>query len=62
MKKIFYCLCAASAMLFTACSDEATSASNGKESIVSFTTELPANINTRAFADGLTATKLSYAV
>ena len=62
MKKIFYCLCAASAMLFTACSDEATSASNGKESIVSFTTELPENINTRAFADGLTATKLSYAV
>ncbi|MGM9801076.1 MAG: DUF6562 domain-containing protein [Candidatus Limisoma sp.] len=62
MKKIFYCLCAASAMLFTACSDEAVNAPAEGESLVTITAQLPADLGTRAFGDGTTATKLTYAV
>ena len=62
MKKIFYCLCAASAMLFTACSDEAVNAPVEGESLVTITTQLPADLGTRTFGDGTTATKLTYAV
>ena len=62
MKKIFYCLCAASAMLFTACSDEAVNAPVEGESLVTITTQLPADLGTRAFGDGTTATNLTYAV
>ena len=62
MKKIFYCLCAASAMLFTACSDEAVNAPVEGESLVTITTQLPADLGTRAFGDGTTAKNLTYAV
>ncbi len=62
MKKIFYCLCAASAMLFTACSDEAVNAPVEGESLVTITTQLPADLGTRTFGDGMTATNLTYAV
>ena len=60
-KKLIYCLCA-SAMLFTACSDEAVNAPVEGESLVTITTQLPADLGTRAFGDGTTATKLTYAV
>ena len=60
-KKIIYCLCA-SAMLFTACSDEAVNAPVEGESLVTITTQLPADLGTRAFGDGTTATNLTYAV
>ena len=62
MKKIFYCLCAASAMLFTACSDEAVNAPVEGESLVTITAQLPADLGTRTFGDGTTATNLTYAV
>ena len=62
MKNIFYCLCSASAMLFTACSDEAVNAPVEGESLVTITTQLPADLGTRAFGDGTTATNLTYAV
>ncbi|MDD6140389.1 MAG: hypothetical protein PUB61_03185, partial [Bacteroidales bacterium] len=62
MKKLFFCLCAASAMLFTACSDEAVNAPAEGESLVTITAQLPADLGTRAFGDGTTATKLTYAV
>ena len=62
MKKIFYCLCAASAMLFTACSDEAVNAPVEGESLVTITIQLPADLGTRTFGDGMTATNLTYAV
>ena len=62
MKKIFYCLCAASAMLFTACSDEAVNAPVEGESLVTITAQLPADLGTRAFGDGTTAKTLTYAV
>ena len=39
MKKIFYCLCAASAMLFTACSDEAVNAPVEGESLAAIIPE-----------------------
>ena len=60
-KKLIYCLCA-SAMLFTACSDEAVNAPAEGESLVTITAQLPADLGTRAFGDGTTATKLTYAV
>ena len=60
-KKLIYCLCA-SAMLFTACSDEAVNAPVEGESLVTITTQLPADLGTRAFGDGTTATNLTYAV
>ena len=60
-KKLIYCLCA-SAMLFTACSDEAVNAPVEGESLVTITAQLPADLGTRAFGDGTTATNLTYAV
>ena len=60
-KKLIYCLCA-SAMLFTACSDEAVNAPVEGESLVTITTQLPADLGTRTFGDGMTATNLTYAV
>ncbi len=60
-KKLIYCLCA-SAMLFTACSDEAVNAPVEGESLVTITTQLPADLGTRTFGDGTTATNLTYAV
>ena len=49
-------------MLFTACSDEAVNAPVEGESLVTITTQLPADLGTRTFGDGTTATKLTYAV
>ena len=49
-------------MLFTACSDEAVNAPVEGESLVTITTQLPADLGTRAFGDGTTATNLTYAV
>ncbi|MGM9840904.1 MAG: hypothetical protein ACI31D_01735 [Candidatus Limisoma sp.] len=60
-KKLIYCLCA-SAMLFAACSDEAVNAPAEGESLVTITAQLPADLGTRAFGDGTTATNLTYAV
>ncbi len=50
--------------LMTSCSDDTLSggAKSGNMSTVSFTTELPAGIQTRAYADGTTATSLKYAI
>ena len=49
-------------MLFTACSDEAVNAPVEGESLVTITTQLPADLGTRTFGDGMTATNLTYAV
>ena len=61
-KKIFYTACAASMMLFTACQDDLEQGLKDGESMVTFTAELPTGLQSRAFADGTSATKLTYAV
>ena len=61
-KKFFYCACAASMMLFTACQDDLEQGLKDGESVVTFTAELPSSLQSRAFADGTTATNLTYAV
>lgn len=66
MKKLLFPLLAlvATMPLMTSCSDDTLSggAKSGNMSTVSFTTELPAGIQTRAYADGTTATSLKYAI
>ena len=61
-KKFFYCACAASMMLFTACQDDLEQGLKDGESVVTFNAELPSNLQSRTFADGKTATNLTYAV
>lgn len=61
-KSIFSCFMAAAALVgFSACSSDEpmTDAGDGN---VSFTLELPAQIQSRAFSDGTTATELTYTV
>lgn len=54
---------AAAALLVTSCNDEmANGLKTGDEGTVTFTAQLPSEMGTRAFADGLTAKHLQYAV
>ena len=62
IKKLFYTGCAAALLLTTACSSEDIVPAAEQESLVSFNVELPAEINSRAYSDGLTARKLTVAV
>ena len=61
-KKFFFTACAASMMLFTACQDDLEQGLKDGESVVTFTAELPSSLQSRAFADGKTATNLTYAI
>ena len=62
MKKLFLGLLAGVAMLFTACQDEEVKAVVDGDTTVSITAQLPTGVSTRAYADGTTATKLTYAI
>ncbi|MDD6622275.1 MAG: hypothetical protein PUE90_06140, partial [Bacteroidales bacterium] len=53
---------AGAAMLFTACQDEEVKAVADGDTAVTITAELPSGVSTRAYADGTTATKLTYAI
>lgn len=54
---------AAAALLVTSCNDEMDNGlKTGDEGTVTFTAQLPSEMGTRAFADGLTAKYLQYAV
>ena len=54
---------AAAALLVTSCNDEMDKGlKTGDEGTVTFTAQLPSEMGTRAFADGLTAKHLQYAV
>lgn len=54
---------AAAALLVTSCNDEMDNGlKTGDEGTVTFTAQLPSEMRTRAFADGLTAKHLQYAV
>lgn len=54
---------AAAALLVTSCNDEmGNGLKTGDEGTVTFTAQLPSEMGTRAFADGLTAKHLQYAV
>ena len=54
---------AAAALLVTSCNDEMDNGlKTGNEGTVTFTAQLPSEMGTRAFADGLTAKHLQYAV
>ena len=54
---------AAAALLVTSCNDEVNNGlKTGDEGTVTFTAQLPSEMGTRAFADGLTAKHLQYAV
>lgn len=54
---------AAAALLMTSCNDEMDNGlKTGDEGTVTFTAQLPSEMETRAFADGLTAKHLQYAV
>lgn len=54
---------AAAALLVTSCNDEMDNClKTGDEGTVTFTAQLPSEMGTRAFADGLTAKHLQYAV
>lgn len=54
---------AAAALLVTSCNDEMNNGlKTGDEGTVTFTAQLPSEMGTRAFADGLTAKHLQYAV
>ena len=54
---------AATALLVTSCNDEMDNGlKTGNEGTVTFTAQLPSEMGTRAFADGLTAKHLQYAV
>ena len=62
MKKLFLGLLAGVAMLFTACQDEEVKAVVDGDTTVSITAQLPTGVSTRAYADGTTAKKLTYAI
>lgn len=54
---------AAAALLVTSCNDEMDNGlKTGDEGTVTFTAQLPSEMGTRAFADGLTAKHMQYAV
>ncbi|MGM9833967.1 MAG: DUF6562 domain-containing protein [Candidatus Limisoma sp.] len=61
-KKLLLGMLAGATFIFTGCQDEAILATTDGESQVTFTAEIPQGIATRAFADGTTATQLTYAV
>jgi hypothetical protein len=66
ISKLFTLMAAAAMMLTTACSsDEPVVTPTGSETSVTFTVDLPSSISNRArtaYADGTTATRLTYAV
>ena len=62
MKKLFLGLLAGVAMLFTACQDEEVKAVVDGDTTVAITAQLPTGVSTRAYADGTTAKKLTYAI
>ncbi len=63
MKKIFPVFAIASMMLATSCSnDDLSNLKEGTNSTVTFTAQLSNPLQSRAFADGKTATTLDYAV
>ncbi len=64
MKKIYYMILAAAGLFAAACSSEEiiTTVDFDNEAQVTLTAQLPSNIDTRAYSDGLTATYLTYAV
>ena len=62
MKKILFGMMAATAMLFSSCSqDDFGAVANGDEATVSVSLSIP-QIESRAYGDGFTATNLQYAV
>ncbi|MDD6140771.1 MAG: hypothetical protein PUB61_05190, partial [Bacteroidales bacterium] len=61
-KKLLLGMLAGAAMLFTACQDEEVKAVADGDTAVTITAELPSGVSTRAYADGTTATKLTYAI
>ena len=62
IKKLLYTGCAAAMLLTTACSSEDIVPAAEQESLVSFNVELPAEIQSRAYSDGVTARNLTVAV
>lgn len=62
MKKIFYCLMAATAAFAGSCTNEENVNAPQSDGTVSFQISLPVNLGTRAYGDGLTATTLHYYV
>jgi hypothetical protein len=66
ISKLFTLMAAAAMMLTTACSsDEPVVTPTGSETSVTFTVDLPSSISNRArtaYADGTTATRLTYAI
>lgn len=63
MKKHLFAILALPAMLAVSCSnEEPISLETSAEGNVTFVAQLPGGINSRSFADGTTATRLSYAV
>ncbi len=60
MKKRNLLAIGAFALLLTACSNDNDLTPPGRDGYVSFTAELPAGFNTRAFADGSSAVNLRY--
>ena len=61
-KNLLLGMLAGATFIFTGCQDEAILATTDGESQVTFTAEIPQGIATRAFADGTSATQLTYAV
>ena len=63
MKKLFIFLAAAGLMASTSCTrDDSEMTGSGSEGIVTLSARLPQQLQTRSMGDGLTATKLTYAV
>ena len=61
MKKLFFCVAAMTAALFTSCQKEVLEPVANDAATVSFSVSTP-EIATRAYSDGMTATALQYAV
>lgn len=61
MKKILFSLMAAIMIFATSCENDLELGASGKTSVVSFSVESP-EMASRAYSDGLSATKLQYAV
>lgn len=62
MKRLIAILTIVSLMTTACTRDDSEWSSNGSESLVTFSARLPQQFQTRSFGDGLTATKLTYAV
>ena len=63
MKKNLFAILALPALVAVSCSnEEPISLEGSSEGNVTFVAQLPGGINSRSFADGTTATRLSYAV